>query len=79
MNKYINTGKLIDYHRTSIEILEGIDKFQNLVRLNYEHINILAGNFKHLIKKYKHNIEIYDMCIQRLKQRYDNLKNITNE
>jgi hypothetical protein len=79
MNKYINTGKLTDYHQTSIEILEGIDRFQNLVRLNYEHIRVLNRNFPHLIKKYKHNIEIYDMCIERLKQRYNNLKNIKNE
>ena len=76
--KSINTKTLIDNHQLCIEILEGISHFQSSIRLKKESLNGFAGTFYELRIKYAHNIDIYNRCINRLNQRYNNILNNIN-
>lgn len=72
----MNTKDLIIKHHNCIKIIEGIETFQNLIELNKEHIKIMNGYFPDIHQKYVHKITIYQMCIERLKERY--LRTLTN-
>jgi len=72
----MNTKELIIKHHNCIKIIEGIETFQNLIELNKDHIRIMNGWFPDVTQKYIHKIEIYQMCIERLKERY--LRTLTN-
>lgn len=61
---------LIDKHQTCIEILEAIQYFKIRKITTNKSLNGFAGTFPNLRRKYEHTIIIYDMCIERLKQRY---------
>jgi len=66
----MKTKLLIEKHQTCIEILEGIQRFERQIKLTQDNINGFAGTFSQLRRKYKHNIDIYNMCIVRLTERY---------
>jgi len=70
----MKTSELIKKHQTCIEILESIKHFQRLTISAQENIDGFCGTFPGLRKKYTHNKEIYQMCIDRLMLRYENLK-----
>jgi len=72
----MNTKKLIEKHENCIRIIEAIATFQNLIELNKDHIRIMNGWFPDIYQMYIHKIEIYNMCIERLKERY--LRTLTN-
>ena len=61
---------LIDKHQTCIEILEAIQYFKIRKITTDKSLNGFAGTFQNLRRKYEHDFIIYDMCIERLKQRY---------
>lgn len=61
---------LIDKHQTCIEILEAIQYFKIRKITTDKSLNGFAGTFPNLRQKYEHELIIYDMCIERLKQRY---------
>ena len=66
----MTTKKLIKQHKKKIEILEAIRHFENAIKLKTGSINGYPGTFPELRRKYIHNIEIYNKCIQRLTERY---------
>ena len=60
---------MIDTHQNCIEILEAIEHYKTSIK----HTEDSIENFKKLgfnPHKYKHNLIIYNMCIERLKLRY---------
>ena len=64
---------LKERHMTCIEILGSIEIFAKKISLTNEWINGFGcRNFPSLLPKAKHDIEIYKMCIARLRQRYYN-------
>lgn len=69
----MNTKELIGKHQLSIEILEAIGTFQMLRGSATDNINGFCGTFPELRRMYKHKLIIYEMCIERLKLRYNNL------
>jgi hypothetical protein len=69
----MNAKELINKHQKCIEILEAVQTFEMLIKSAQENIDGFCGTFPELRKKYKHNKEIYQMCINRLMQRYENL------
>lgn len=72
----MTTLEKIDRHKTCIEILEGIDTFENRINLAQWDIDFgFIRNFPKLVMEYRHRIEIYKMCITRLEERYLNLLN----
>jgi len=71
INSY-NANALILKHEKSIKILEAIKYFEKMICSKVDSINGFAGTFTELRKKYYHNIDIYNMCIDRLILRYNN-------
>jgi len=69
----INTPSLIDKHQQCIEIVEAIAHFQMSKRHTIRSIESFGGTFPNLRKKYIHNIDIYNRCINRLKERYNRI------
>jgi len=72
----MDTKKLIEKHQTCIEIVEAIATFETLFKSRAESIHALQNWHPDLKQKYEHDLIIYRMCIDRLKQRY--LKTLTN-
>jgi hypothetical protein len=71
----MTTTKLIQAHEKCIEILEAVDTFER--KMDHAIWDIEFGfirEFPKLVKEYKHNIEIYKMCIDRLMERYNKIK-----
>ncbi len=63
--------KLKRNHEICIDILDAIQYYENMI-INISEINNgFAGTFPQIKRKNIHRIEIYDMCIIRLKQRYN--------
>ena len=71
--EYKSACKLIKNHELQIEILEAIQYFARMIEHKQDSINGFPGTFPDLKRKYLHNIEIYQMCINRLKQRYNEI------
>lgn len=69
--EYKSACKLIEKHQLKIEILEAIQHFARMIEHKQESIDGFPGTFINLRMKYLHNIEIYNKCINRLKQRYN--------
>ena len=72
--RYTTTKKwslLIDKHQLCIEILEGVKYFEKAIELKKYSINGFSGTFPELRRKYIHDVDIYERCVKRLKQRYD--------
>ena len=69
----IDTTSLIDQHQQLIEIVEAIQHFQMAKRHTIQSIEGFGGTFPRLRKKYIHNIDIYNRCINRLKERYSRI------
>jgi hypothetical protein len=71
----MTTTKLIQAHEKCIEILDAIDTFER--KMDHAIWDIEFGfirEFPKLVKEYKHRIEIYQMCIDRLNLRYKTLR-----
>jgi len=68
----MTTEQIIEVHQTCTQILEGIQHFENMVKLTQDHIDLVKGMFPELGKRYDREMDIYKMCIERLKQRYVN-------
>jgi hypothetical protein len=66
-----NSRAIIDKHQVCIEILEGIQYFEQSKKHKIESIEGFAGTFPELRRKYVHEIDIYNRCIKRLEQRHD--------
>ena len=66
----MNTRQLIENHQVCTEIIEGIEYFERAKRMARENINGFAGSFPNLRKRYLHDLDIYGMCVERLKLRY---------
>jgi hypothetical protein len=62
--------ELIEKHQTCIEIIDAILFFKRRIKLYEEWIHGFPGTFPGLRRKYERNIEIQNMCIARLLQRY---------
>ena len=59
-------------HGVCIEILEAIQIYNNRILDRQWSIDFgFQGTFPSLRKKYKHDIDIYQMCINRLWLRYE--------
>jgi len=69
-NSSMFTTHHIKQHEVCIEILEGINHFKRMIDSRKESILGFAGTFYDLRIKYTHDIEIYNMCINRLEERY---------
>jgi hypothetical protein len=66
----------IKTHQTCIEILEGIQQFKRLGDVTFESmVQLKEGLFPELEKKYLHQLDIYERCIERLNERYYNVIN----
>jgi hypothetical protein len=57
-------------HQQGIEILEAMETFNRRIKSTQDSLNGFGGQFEWLRKKYTHNIEIYEKCVERLYQRY---------
>ena len=67
----INVARLIEKQELGLEILEAIKWYENVrIPSTIKSINGFGGTFPELRKKHVHNIEIYNMCINRLYKRY---------
>lgn len=66
----MNTKETIKAHEKAIEILETIAYFERIRKTTEDSLNGFAGSFAGLRVKYKHKLEIYSMCINRLYERY---------
>ena len=66
----MNTKETIKAHEKAIEILEAIAYFERIRKNTEESLNGFAGTFAELRMEYKHKLEIYSMCINRLYERY---------
>ncbi|MEY2703834.1 MAG: hypothetical protein RLY43_2473 [Bacteroidota bacterium] len=65
----------IEKHRKIIEILETIEWYESRIRTRKR---IADGSI--IERAYRHEIEIFEKVIQRLKERYNKqLKNLSNE
>lgn len=71
----MTTTERIKKHQDCIEILEAIQTFEMLIKSGKENIDGFAGTFPEIRRKYIHNIEIYQMCITRLQERYNKINN----
>ena len=69
----IDTTSLIDKHQSLIELAEAIHSFQMSRKLTIQSIEGFGGTFPELRRKYIHNIDIYNRCINRLKERYNRI------
>jgi hypothetical protein len=70
----VQVKKLIDIHQDSINILEGVDHFVRLIKINEESIKGYSRMFPNLVEKYNDNIEIYNKCKVRLLERHKALQ-----
>jgi hypothetical protein len=61
---------IIKHHYTSIEILEAIQYFNVRIDTLQGALQGVALHFPVLVKKYTHQIDIYNRCITRLNERY---------
>ena len=70
----IDTKTIIDKHLICIEIMEGIQSFQihKHTMEQYLEQGSIYWSFPSLVVKYQHNIDIYERCIKRLLERYNN-------
>ena len=66
----MNAHEAMNTHEVCIEILEGICHFETMIENTKYSLRGIAGQFPDLVKEYTHKIEIYEMCIKRLKQRH---------
>ena len=71
----MTTQELIEAHEKCIEVLEAIRTFERFIKSAHENIDGFAGTFPELRRKYIHRIEIYQMCITRLQERYSKINN----
>ena len=72
----MTTQERIEAHEKCIEVLEAIDTFENRIELAKWDIEFgFIREFPTLVKEYKHRIEIYQMCITRLQERYNKINN----
>lgn len=60
----------IDLHQRAIEILEATRHFERRKQTLIENLDGFCGTFPELNRKYRHQVEIMDRCIARMKQRY---------
>ena len=63
-------NNIIRIHEKCIEIIEAIGYFESMIKILKCGLKGFPGLFPHLVKKDNHKIEIYEMCIKRLKQRH---------
>lgn len=75
----MKTTELIASHEMAIEILEGVQHFERLIKGREDSIKALNGNHMWLSDGYLHLIEIYRMCIVRLTERYKKIIDRVNE
>jgi len=57
-------------HENCIEILEAIERFERFKSDKKYSIFFHSNYFTGMKKKLRHEIEIYEMCIKRLEERY---------
>jgi hypothetical protein len=69
-------NKQIKNHETSIELLEAMQHFENLIKHKETAIKMCENSFPRLQYKYIHNIDIYNKCINRLQNRYNKLNKL---
>lgn len=60
---------------TLIQIEEGIQNFLNRIESSEDTLASLGYYFDDIKKIYTHKIDIYRMCIDRLNQRFNKIKN----
>jgi hypothetical protein len=63
----------IQRHETAIKVLDAIGHFKKLKKVSIENFRITPNDFKYLRNHWRHEIEIYDMCIERMNKRYQKL------
>ena len=64
----------IEKHEKAIEILEAINHFNSMIKLNQETIDGAIGKlFPELVAKYTKEISIHLNYIKRLEERYEKL------
>jgi hypothetical protein len=66
----MNAKQLIQKHEILIEILEGIHHFTRRVNNYRESLEGIQATFPGLKSRLVHDIEIAEMCIKRLEERY---------
>ena len=72
----------INTHEVLIQVLEVIRCCEQLKSIHLERIapDSYYRNFPDLVAKYKYKVEIYDMCLIRLNERYQKLlKTLIND
>jgi hypothetical protein len=73
----MNTQQHLRNLEQATELVEAIQSLQNAQKYLRETLRVTNGNFPWLIERYEHQIEIKDMAIARLEQRYTKLLTIT--
>ena len=55
---------------TMLKIQEGINQFKLLIEIQLDNLGKHGKDFSFMRKKYLHDIGIYNMCINRLEERF---------
>ena len=55
---------------TMLKIQEGINQFKLLIEIQLDNLGKHGKDFSFMRKKYLHDIDIYNMCINRLEERF---------
>ena len=62
--------QLIKMHKEKLEILEGLEHFDEKINIAIENINSITGTFPNLRKELVRDIDVYKTCINKLWDRY---------
>lgn len=71
----MTTRELIQAHKKCIEVLEAIQTFDRKIVDAKYWSELYKLQFYAIKKQYQHLIEIYQMCITRLQERYNKINN----